>query len=94
MVSPGVRARLDRLGARRGRARAPGETTPEYGRVLSRLDPGLSIELHTITQLLDADRFSGHAIADDARGSVDEALDALEERWKRERPDAPVLTQV
>jgi hypothetical protein len=82
----GTRAeRLDRLGARRGRARAPGETTPEYGRALAHLDPDLRRELREITHLIDADRYSGAELSSGDRDSVDAALDEVDARYARSR---------
>jgi hypothetical protein len=83
--------RLDQLGARRGRARAPAETAPEYGRALTRLDPGVAPELRTIVQLIDADLYSGHSLRDDDRIAVDAALDDLAAWYARGglRPPEP-----
>jgi transglutaminase-like putative cysteine protease len=76
---------LDRIGERRGRARAPGETTPEYTRALVRLDPIVGPELHTVARILDADMFSGRSIGTDDRATVDAALSTLDERWRQNK---------
>jgi protein-glutamine gamma-glutamyltransferase len=75
--------RLDRIGARRGRARAPGETTPEYTTALGRLDPIVGAELRTVARILDAAMFSGQAIGHEDRAVVDSVLLTLDERWRR-----------
>jgi hypothetical protein len=76
-------ARLDHLGERRGRARAPGETTPEYARALTQLDPEAAPTLRTITTLLDADMYSGRPVSDPDRAEVDRALDEVDARYAR-----------
>jgi transglutaminase-like putative cysteine protease len=87
-------AQLDRIGERRGRARAPGETTPEYTQALARLDPVVGPALHTVARILDADMFSGRSIGSDERATVDGALRALDERWHKTKPtDERVLVR-
>jgi transglutaminase-like putative cysteine protease len=73
-------ARLDAFGARRGRARSPGETTPEYTRALAHLDPSVEDSLATVARVLDEDAFSGVAAGADERAEVDELLDELAAR--------------
>jgi transglutaminase-like putative cysteine protease len=85
--------RLDRLGAGRGRARAPGETAPEYGRALTRLDPGAAPELRSIVQLIDTDMFSGHPLAEADRKTVDAALDHVALRWRGNPAPQPTLVR-
>lgn len=86
--------RLDRIGARRGRPRAAGETTPEYTQALARLDPIAGPELDTVAHILDADMFSGRSIDVDDRATVDATLSTLHERWhKTKETTAPVLVR-
>ncbi len=80
--------RLDAIGARRGRARAPGETTPEYTGALTRLDPLVEPELSTLSHILDAAMFSGRAATAEDRVTVDGLLHTLEQRWAKTRADA------
>jgi hypothetical protein len=77
--------RLDALGARRGRARAPGETTPEYARALTALDPLVAPELDSVARILDAAMFSDALISTGDRATVDAALALLEARWRSTR---------
>ena len=85
---------LDRIGERRGRARAPGETTPEYTQALARLDPIVGPELHTVARILDADMFSGRSIGTDDRATVDAALSTLTDRWRKAKDTTePVLVR-
>lgn len=86
---------LDAIGARRGRARASGETTPEYSHALARLDPIVEPELRTIALILDADMFSGNAIGTDDRATVNAALGILQDRWRKTRAasNEPVLVR-
>lgn len=87
-------ARLDAIGAEQGRARSPGETTPEYTTALARLDPVSTEPLRTIAYALDADAYSGTPLDAPDRRSVDEALDEIEARYARGglRPPEPTLT--
>lgn len=78
-------ARLEHLGACRARARAPGETTPEYAAALARLDPFAEPQLLGIAHVLDELMFSGAATEAD-RVAVDEALADLTERWRTMQP--------
>ena len=77
--------RLDALGARRGRARDPGETTPEYTRALTALDPLMAPELDTVARILDAAMFSDAAVSVTDCETVDAALSLLETRWRATR---------
>ncbi len=84
-------AQLERLGAQRGRARAPGETTPEYAAALARLDPFAESQLLDIAGVLDALMFSPGATHAE-RQRIDDALSDLSERWRRMEPTRkPVL---
>jgi transglutaminase-like putative cysteine protease len=87
--------RLEHLGAPRGRARSPGETTPEYAEALARLDPLARSHLVNVARILDAIMFSAGPEPDgraEDRITVDEALDDLAERWRGVRDAAePVL---
>jgi hypothetical protein len=76
-------ARLDHLGEQRGRARAPGETTPEYACGLAALDPDVTDELQTIAARLDAEMFGGFSLRDQERAAVDTALDAVHTWYAR-----------
>ncbi|MGZ4800128.1 MAG: transglutaminase TgpA family protein [Acidimicrobiia bacterium] len=83
---------LEQLGTRRGRARSPGETTPEYAHALARLDPLAAHHLLTIAHALDAAMFSGRPPEPEDRARIDEALADLGQRWQgRPQPAAPVL---
>jgi transglutaminase-like putative cysteine protease len=85
-------ARLDRLGARRDRARAPGETLPEYAAALARVDPFAASSLESVARGIDAAMFSGIEASETERRAIDDTLDALDERWSRRgaRDDALV----
>jgi Domain of unknown function (DUF4129) len=85
---------LEALGARRGRARAPGETTPEYAAALARLDPLATATLHRIASILDAAMFSDEAPGADARAVVDESIAELTARWvgARDRNDRVLVS--
>ncbi len=78
-------ATLERLGARRGRARAPGETTPEYAAALARLDPFAEATLLAVATRLDACMFSATAPPAATLVVVDDALADLTERWRSTR---------
>lgn len=85
---------LERLGARLGRARAPGETTPEYVRALARIDPLAEHHLVTIGDALDAAMFSASPPDPAARAAIDEAIADLTQRWRDGTPTAtPVLVR-
>ena len=79
-------AELERLGALRGRARAPGETTPEYAAALARLDPFAEPQLQSIARVLDALMFSPRTPAEQDRVAIDEAMADLGKRWRRMQP--------
>jgi protein-glutamine gamma-glutamyltransferase len=83
---------LERIGERLGRARAPGETTPEYAHALARLDPFAADSVLTVARVLDAAMFSTAPPHAADRAAVDDALADLEERWRNgRRSDAPTL---
>ena len=73
--------RLERLGARRDRAREPGETVPEYAAALARLDPFAASTLSDVARRIDATMFSGVAPSSEDRTAIDATLDALDTRW-------------
>jgi hypothetical protein len=88
-------AQLERLGAKRGRARSPGETTPEYAQALACIDPFATDQLLEVGRVIDALMFSARPATVDARDVVDEILSDLGQRWRTARPDAdrvPVST--
>ena len=87
-------SQLERVGTRRGRARAPGETTPEYVQALARLDPLAEQHLVTIGNALDAAMFSATPPSPAARAAVDEAIADLTQRWRDgAKTSAPVLVR-
>jgi len=79
-------AELERLGAIRGRARAPGETTPEYAAALARLDPFAEPQLTALARVLDALMFSTRVPTEPDRVAIDETLADLTERWRKMQP--------
>jgi hypothetical protein len=80
------------MGARRDRARAPGETLPEYAAALARVDPFAASSLESVARGIDAAMFSGIEASETERRAIDDTLDALDERWSRRgaRDDALV----
>lgn len=79
-------SQLERIGAKRGRARSPGQTTPEYAAALARLDPFAEQQLLTEARILDALMFSSRPATDEERAAVDDILADLTERWRDVRP--------
>jgi hypothetical protein len=75
-------AQLEHIGAKRGQARAAGETTPEYAQALARLDPFARHQLLRLARILDEVMFSSHSAGEADRVSVDEILTDLTERWR------------
>jgi hypothetical protein len=86
--------RLERLGARRDRPRAPGETLPEYAAALGRLDPFAASSLEGVAQRIDAAMFSGLEASEPDRSAIDATLDALDARWSRRNATDDALAPV
>lgn len=84
-------ARLERLGARRGRPRAPAETTPTYVRALGVLAPDQQRDLEHIGSVLDAAMFASAAPDDAARAEVDALIGSVEAGWSREANPADLV---
>lgn len=84
-------ARLERLGARRGRPRAPAETTPTYVRALGVLAPEQQQDLEHIGSVLDAAMFASSAPDDAARAEVDKLIASVEAGWSREGNPADLV---
>jgi transglutaminase-like putative cysteine protease len=78
-------ARLERLGARRGRPRAPAETTPTYVRALGVLAPAQQTDLERIGDVLDAAMFAADGPDARTRAEVEDLIHAVESDWSRER---------
>jgi transglutaminase-like putative cysteine protease len=86
--------RLERLGARRDRPRAPGETLPEYAGALARLDPFATSSLDDVARRIDAAMFSGLEVSEHDRTAIDATLDDLDARWSRRRARDDALAPV
>lgn len=80
-----VLARLEHLGARRGRPRAPAETTPTYVRALGVLAPDRRADLERIGDVLDAAMFAPAPPGSGVRAEVEQLLDEMETHWSRGR---------
>jgi protein-glutamine gamma-glutamyltransferase len=78
-------ARLERLGERGGRPRAPAETTPTYVRALGVLAPDRHTDLEHIGRVLDAAMFAGAGPDAGVRAEVDQLIRDVESDWSRER---------
>jgi transglutaminase-like putative cysteine protease len=83
-------ARLEALGARRGRARAPGETTPRYAAALG-TDAEHATALAAAARTLDAAMFGPHPPDDASRARVDALLDRLDDEWRAQRRPSDLL---
>ncbi len=84
-------ARLERLGARRGRPRAPAETTPTYVRALGVLAPDRRHDLEHIGSVLDAAMFGSPGPDAVERAAVDDLVAAVESDWPREGNPADLV---
>ncbi len=76
-------ARLERLGTRRGRPRAPTETTPHFVRALGTLAPDREADLVRVGATIDAAMFAPNPPEPGARRSTDVLLDQIEADWPR-----------
>ncbi len=76
-------ARLERLGARRGRPRAPSETTPNFVRALGTIAQEHAAGLARAGATIDAAMFAADPPGQPERASVDALLDAIEADWPR-----------
>ncbi|MGZ4794632.1 MAG: transglutaminase family protein [Acidimicrobiia bacterium] len=74
-------ARLETLGAKRGRPRAPNETTPTYVRALGALAPAHDQTLVRIGSVIDAAMFAPESPAAAVRAEVDACLREVETTW-------------
>ena len=74
-------ARLERLGARRGRPRAPSESTPHFMRALATLAPAHETEFAQIGSTIDAAMFAPNPPEPAQRSAVDALLDQIEGGW-------------
>lgn len=77
-------ARLEALGARRGRPRAPSESTPNFVRALATLHRGREADFERVGATLDAAMFAPDPPNPAARQSIDELLDQIEADWPRQ----------
>jgi len=84
-------ARLEALGADRGRPRAPTETTPTYVRALGVLAPHRRPDLEHIGATIDAAMFAEPGPSASDRAAVDELLATVEQDWSRERHPADLV---
>jgi len=76
-------ARLEVLGARRGRPRAPSESTPHYVKALATLAAGRDVDLERVGATIDAAMFSADPPDATARQSADDLIADLEATWPR-----------
>ena len=74
-------ARLEVLGARRGRPRAVSETTPNFTRALGTLARGREIDLERVGTTIDAAMFASDPPDAATRDSIDELIAAIEADW-------------
>jgi transglutaminase-like putative cysteine protease len=74
-------ARLEALGATRGRPRAPSETTPNYVRALGALAPGQDDALDRVGSTIDAAMFAPEPPDRSELDEVDALLRTIESRW-------------
>lgn len=76
-------ARLETLGARRGRPRAPSESTPTFVRALATLSTGRDEDFARVGATIDAAMFAPDPPDDAARAAVDQLLEDIEAEWPR-----------
>ncbi len=76
-------ARLEQLGTRRGRPRAPTETTPHFVRALGTLAPDREADLVRVGTTIDAAMFAKDPPVSEDRRSIDALLDQIEADWSR-----------
>ena len=74
-------ARLEALGARRGRPRAPSESTPHFVKTLGTLTAGRAVDLERIGATIDAAMFAADPPDAATRQSIDELITAIEADW-------------
>lgn len=74
-------ARLERLGTRRGRPRAPSETTPNFVRALGSIAHQHATDLARAGATIDAAMFAPDPPTSDECDTVDALLDAIEAEW-------------
>jgi transglutaminase-like putative cysteine protease len=74
-------ARLESLGAARGRPRAPSETTPTYVRALGAIAPGQDEVLGRVGATIDAAMFAPDPPDHDERAAADALLAEIESGW-------------
>ncbi len=74
-------ARLERLGSRRGRPRAPSETTPNFVRALGTIAVHHADDLARAGSTIDAAMFAPAPPDAAERAAVDELLDTIEADW-------------
>lgn len=84
-------ARIEAVGARRGRPRAPGETTPRYLAALGADDEGFADDLAHAARTLDAAMFGPDPPDADACARVDALVDRLETEWRDARRPSDLL---
>jgi len=87
-------ARLELLGSRRGRPRAPGETLPRYAAALGAdpsVDPVTRVALADAAAVIDAAMFGSRAPGSTARARVDALLDRLTGEWTEPRRPSDLL---
>lgn len=87
-------ARLERLGSRRGRPRAPGETLPRYAAALGAdpsLDDATRAALADAAAVVDRAMFGPRPPGPTERTRVDALLDRLANEWTEHRRPADLL---
>ena len=74
-------ARLESLGATRGRPRAPNETTPNYVRALGAIAPGQDEALDRVGAAIDAAMFAPEPPNRSELDEIDALLRTIESGW-------------
>ena len=73
------------MGRRRGRPRAPSETTPGYVSALGTLAPDHRDDLVKVGAALDAAMFGHRTLDPIAAGEIDDLVAAIESDWTNAR---------
>ena len=76
-------ARLETLGTRRGRPRAPSESTPNFVRALATLSTGRDNDFERVGAAIDAAMFAPDPPDAETRRSIDDLLSEIEADWPR-----------
>lgn len=84
-------ARLEALGTRRGRPRAPSETTPTFVRALGSLAPEYGSDLVRVGSVIDAAMFAAEPPDAAERAAADARLERVERDWTSVRHPADLV---